>query len=211
MNYIELFGYPLSGKSTLLRNLDETSPFKSNLSKTDKSIYRTLSIICFLLINRNLIHLYLKLPLKKSNFFSSLRKFFSFVSRYKEYLKSQVSTNKNILDEGLCQGIWGLLTFFDYEDYRKEITSLVNLYFETLLINNDFIVVKMNHINFDEFKRRSLKRPFHHSYIVCKLNRDNVKLDIYNFCYELILNKVTSFNSLINQQELTNYVKKSNK
>jgi hypothetical protein len=207
MNYIELFGYPLSGKSTLLRNLDETSPFKYNLSKTDKSIYRFLSITWFLLINRDLIHLYLKLPIKKYNFFSSIRKFFSFTSNYKDYLKLQASPNKNILDEGLCQGIWGLLTFFDYQDYRKEITSLVNLYFETLLINNDFIVVKMNHINFDEFKRRSLKRPIHHSYIVSKLNRNNEKLDIYNFCYELILNKVMSFNSLINQQELINYIK----
>jgi hypothetical protein len=207
MNYIELFGYPLSGKSTLLRNLDETSPFKYNLSKTDRSIYRMLSTIWFLLINRDLIHLYLKLPIKKYNFFSSIRKFFSFASNYKEYLKFQASTNKNILDEGLCQGIWGLLTFFDYEDYRKEITILVNLYFETLLINNNFIVVKMNHVNFDEFKRRSLKRPIHHSYIVSKLNRNNKKLDIYNFSYELILNKVMGFNSLINQQELINYIK----
>lgn len=208
MNYIELFGYPLSGKSTLLRNWDETSPFKYNLSKRDKSIYRFLSIIWFLLINRDLIHLYLKLPVKKCNFYLSIKKFLSFTSNYKDYLKFQASPNKNILDEGLCQGIWGLLTFFDYKDYRKEITSLVNLYFETLLINNDFIVVKMNHINFDEFKRRSLKRPFHHSYIVSKLKRDNEKLEIYNFCYELILKKVISFNSLINQQELINYVNK---
>ena len=208
MKYIELFGYPLSGKSTLLKSLDETSPFKCYLSKKEKSISRFLSIAWFLLLNKNLIYLYLKLPIKKKNFFSSIRKFFSFTSRYIEYLKLQSSSNKYIIDEGLCQGIWGLLTFFDYKDYKKEIPNLVNIYFEVLLIkNNNFVVVKMNHISFDEFRSRSLKRTLHHSYITSKLFRNKDKLDIYNFCYEFILNKVLRLNSLINQSELINYVK----
>jgi len=205
VNYIELFGYPLSGKTTLIKSFDESCSIKCILARTDKNLLRALVLIRFLLIHRYLVLLFLRLPIRKNNLFPSLRKFLSFTARYKDYLKLQNSSDRILIDEGLCQGIWGLLTFYDYADYKKDLPKLVKLFFDRLLINNNILVAQMPKVPLDVFERRSLKRDFHHPYIISRLNGHHDKLVIYNYCYELILIRVRDINSLITIQDLTKY------
>ncbi len=210
MKYVELFGYPLSGKSTYINYLNDNFSGEFKLVSKDKTISRLISVLFFILTNNCLINLYFSLPSYRFFSVKKIRKLISFSSRYKDYLENQSSKDFVLLDEGISQAIWGLLTFFSYDDYQVELSYLVEFLFDSLLVNFDLTIVYMDKLNFDEFKKRSNSRVVLHPYIKSMLMNDTNEIDKYKLCYSLILNKLSTRSELISIEVLTNFMHKNN-
>jgi hypothetical protein len=206
MKYVELFGYPLSGKSTYIKYLNDNFSGEFKLAATDKTISRLTPVLIFVLTNKQLINLYFKLPSYKFFSYKKIKKFISFSSRYKDYLENQSSEVTVLLDEGISQSIWGLLSFFSYDDYQTELFDLVELSFDSLLINSDLTVVCMNELNFDEFKKRSDSRLVLHTYIKSVLTKNTKEINKYEFCYSLILNKLNKCCEVITIDDFSDFM-----
>ena len=83
----------------------------------------------------------------------------------------------------------------------------MDLFFSELSVHEDMKVFIMDEIDYDEFCRRSLFRTHHHGYITSVLKGDKKKLEIYNYTYEVILNKVQKLNVSISQNELVDIIR----
>jgi hypothetical protein len=208
MRYIELYAYPLSGKSTFLKSLNKNKLIQTKLVSTKKTFSRFLYVFLFLITNRELIKFYFKLPIKTNNFKSSFRKYLSFSGRYRDYYLNQNNKENTLLDEGICQSIWGLLTFFDYKNYEVEIDELVEYAFNNLFFNKKITIVTFNEVPYEEFVLRSKTRVYFHTYINSVIKKDEVSIRKYKYCFELILLKANKESLVCSKSDFLNKVNK---
>ena len=209
MKYVEFFGFPLSGKSTLLMQIKKCGG-RAKSANTVISLKRFLSISFFILTNKKTRTFYTILPIKPSNLFQSIRPFFSFASRYKEYSDYCATSEFTVLEEGLAQSIWGILTFFDYKNYKEDLPIIINRAFDILCLNNLITVVVMKKIDLVEFKKRSRSREKLHRYIKCVIKNKTDEIDKHTTCYELILNEVKNRYDLTDSSSFINNFKNEN-
>lgn len=198
MNYIELYGFPLSGKTTLLKKI-KSKDISVSFCRTDKSFNRKITTFIFCITNTKMISLFCKSPLKYGY---NLPTYFRFASRYKEYLNNHINKELLLVDEGIVQAIFGFVSSLHFNDSDQITKYLFQLFLKK---NNDSTILIMDEINFKEFKKRSIDRIYHHPYITCRLTNDRSTLERYKYIYNLVLSHC-KFNSI----NLSEFLKETN-